>query len=204
MNEPRKAIMLKRCTSLWNRMSDSRGSPVTEESLAPTCQRKFRPSAFIGSKVSTAPGTKKWVRVMAAYFDFFVWTLLRQPNQCVWGCWCEIGCCKIVHHRGVPRKTPAVLPGNEGKAIGALPVVSKKPSWFFCGRNVEPLEHSPDLVVSRRSSSTHLTRHAVCASGAHCCGTRTNVRFTEIKSKTQSHCDTMSLVAHTETAWRDG
>ena len=45
---------------------------------------------------------------------------------------------------------------------------------------------------------------AGCASGAHCCATRTNVRFTEVKSKRQPDCDTNGLVAHTKTARRDG
>ena len=137
---------------------------------------------------------------------FSVWSLLQQPTS-VWECWCEIGCCESIHYHGVPRKTLAVLPGNEGKAIRSFPVVSKQPSWFFCGRNVGPFERSPneiiDLMVARRSSSAQLTRHAVCVSGAHCCATRTNVHFTEVKAKTQPNCDTNGLVAYTKTAWWD-
>ena len=56
------------------------------------------------------------------------------------------------------------------------------------------------LVVAKRSASAYLTRYAVCASGAHCCATRTNVRFTGVKSETQPECDTSGLVAHTKTA----
>ena len=67
----------------------------------------------------------------------------------VWGCWCEIGCCESVHHLGVPHKTPAVLSGNEGKAIGAFPVVSKQPSCFFCYRNVGPFQRSPNEIIDK-------------------------------------------------------
>ena len=159
---------------------------MTEESLSPICSRKFRLSVFIVPKVSTAIGTKMWVRVMASYLVFFCMAAASAAEPV-----CEDVDARwdvaSVHHRGVPRKTPAVLPGNEGKALGAFPIVSEQPSWFFCSRNVGPFERSPneiiDLVVARRSSSDHLTRHTVCASGAQCCATRTNVRFTEVKSR---------------------
>ena len=145
-----------------------------------------------------------WVREMAIYFVF-----IRMATASA----AEPVCQDVYARQDVTRVStaiashvniPTVLSGNEGKAFEAFSVVSKQPCSFFYGRNVGPFERSPneiiDLMVARRSASTNLTRHAVCSSGAHCCATRSSVRFTEVTSKTQPGGDTNGLVAHTKTA----
>ena len=129
-------IMLKCCTrtyNLWNRKDDSRGSSVIAESLAPIFSRKILPDHRRILVLRFPPPTEQkrgrvWWRHTSLFYPY---GRCFGSRTSVWGCWCEMGCCESVHHRGVPRKTPTALPGNEDKAIGTFPVVSKQASWWL-------------------------------------------------------------------------